>query len=67
MSPTFGRLRSRGVIMADMGICNGCGKRHVNRTHRCSECNFKYCTPCKVKLRRCKNCDAVSSLVKPNQ
>lgn len=53
--------------MADMGICNGCSKKHANRTHICSECGFKYCTTCKVKLRRCKNCDAVASRIKPNR
>ena len=53
--------------MADMGICNGCGQKHANRTHVCSECGLKFCTTCKVKLRRCSGCDAVGSRIKPNR
>ena len=52
--------------MADLGICNGCGKKHANRTHKCSKCGQKFCTTCKNTMRKCPNCAAVASLVKPN-
>ena len=61
---TEGTNKPGRMVMADMGTCDGCGKR-ANRTFKCSKCGKKYCNTCKNTMRKC-SCGAVSGLVKPN-
>jgi len=47
--------------MAESGTCNGCHKDHGNNhwlTHRCKDCDARFCTACHVKEAACPNCAA---------
>ncbi len=52
--------------MADLGICNGCKKKHQNRTHICRHCQSKVCTRCTNTSPKCPGCGK-AAWRKPNR